>query len=119
MINRVSSRLLLFGSCLGLVAAVVAGGALISVFEDLSYRGGVWIAFSVVSTTGFGEGPQTLAGVLSSMAVFAFTALCWFAFLVTGVELGLPATSTALSYRKHSVHWPTAAGRTSSWTTDD
>ena len=89
MINRVSSRLLLFGSCLGLVAAVVAGGALISVFEDLSYRGGVWIAFSVVSTTGFGEGPQTLAGVLSSMAVFAFAALCWFALLVTGIELGL------------------------------
>src|ERR671919_1382801 len=89
MINRVSSRFLLLGSCLGLVAAVAAGGALISVFEDLSYGGGVWIAFSVVSTTGFGEGLKTLAGVLSSMAVFAFAALCWFALLVTGIELGL------------------------------
>jgi hypothetical protein len=81
--------LLHLGSGLGLVAAVAAGGALISVFEDLSYRGGVRIAFSVVSTTGFGEGPKTVPGVLISMAVFAFAAPCWFALLVTGVELGL------------------------------
>jgi hypothetical protein len=77
MINRVSSRVVLVSSCLGLTASVVVGVALISVYEDVSYGDAVWIAFSVVSTTGLGEGPQTLPGVFIAMGVFAFAAMCW------------------------------------------
>lgn len=53
-----------------LTLATVVGGAVLSAVEDVSLLGGVWLAFTVVSTTGFGDGPVTSAGALVSMGLF-------------------------------------------------
>lgn len=89
MAKRIGSRGLLIGSVTGLVGLVLLGGAILSVVEDAGYREGVWLAFSVISTTGFGEGPATVAGEILSMILFALGAALWFGVVLSAFEIGL------------------------------
>lgn len=66
---RVVRRLVLAGvGSLTVLCAVGAG--VFSLVEEVGYLEGLWLAFSVVSTTGFGQGPATPAGMVTSMVLF-------------------------------------------------
>ncbi len=87
MLQHFPARVILVGATAALVVIVVADGWLLSVVEDIAWLEGLWIAFNVVSTIGFGTGPQSAAGQLIVMAAFAGAAVCWFCVLLTAVEL--------------------------------
>lgn len=80
---------LIAGGSLGLAFVVASGGALLSWAEGTGFVDGLALAFSTVSTTGFGPGPQTTGGTFLVFGVFAVGAACWFAILVAAFELGL------------------------------
>lgn len=65
-------RHLLIAGTLSLLVALAAGGGALMLVEGGSYLDGLWLSFSVVSTTGFGEGPTTGAGRAVAMLVFAW-----------------------------------------------
>lgn len=67
--SRTIRRLVAAGAA-SLVAVSMVGGAILAAVEDVAYLDGLWLAFTVVSTTGFGEGPATPAGMVVSMVVF-------------------------------------------------
>ncbi len=72
-----------------LVAGTVAGGALLAALEGTPYREGVWLAFTVVSTTGFGDGPATTPGMVVVMGIFAVALVAYVLMGIVAFEFGL------------------------------
>lgn len=87
MATRTPRRLLVAGA-LSLLTATLVGGAAFAVIEGASYLDGVWLAFAVVSTTGFGEGPATLGGQVTAVLLFAWAAASYLLLLVGGSAYG-------------------------------
>lgn len=81
-------RRLLAAAVAGLVAAAALGGWVLSVVEGLAYLDGLWLAFTVVSTTGFGEGPVTVLGQLVAMLVFVCAAAAYVLLLAVASTYG-------------------------------
>lgn len=75
-------RLVLGGTAFLVVVSTVGGFALAAV-EDVSWLEGMWLAFSVVSTTGFGDGPVTSLGMIISMVLF-LAAIAGYMLIATG-----------------------------------
>ncbi|MDQ3618865.1 MAG: hypothetical protein M3391_01900 [Actinomycetota bacterium] len=88
IMGRFSTRKVLFGCVVGLVSAITGGGAVLGLAEGAGVLEGMWLAFNVVTTTGFGAGPATGAGQLLSAALFFVAACCWFGILVVAIEVG-------------------------------
>jgi hypothetical protein len=55
----------------------------------LSVLDGVWMAFSVISTVGFGEGPLSVGGRLLSILELAAALTCYFWLIVVAVEAAM------------------------------
>lgn len=87
IMGRFPARGILIWSAGALVVLVIAGGSLLAVVESISSMAGIWLAFNVISTTGFGPGAQTTAGQLMSMGLFLVAATCWFGVLVSAIEI--------------------------------
>jgi Ion channel len=87
IMGRFSTRAVLFTSIIGLLAIVTGGGTLLAVAEGVEILDGIWLAFNVVTTTGFGSGPRTAMGQLLSMGLFALGASCWFGTLLVVIEI--------------------------------
>lgn len=91
MIVRTARSLLVAGQ-VSLVAATLVGGSVLSDVEDVSLLDGIWLAFSVVSTTGFGTGPMTSSGRIAAMAIFAWAVVSYLLLIVAAMlaarELG-------------------------------
>ena len=85
----ISARVVLAVSVLGLVASCIVGGALIAVADGSGYSDALWVAFGVVTTIGFGDGPETGLGRLITAALFIASAVGWFGVVVVAVEVGL------------------------------
>jgi hypothetical protein len=88
IMGRFSARNVLFGCVTGLVSVITGGGVLLGVAEGIGVLGGMWLAFNVVTTTGFGAGPASGAGQLLSAGLFFVAACCWFGVLVVAIEIG-------------------------------
>jgi hypothetical protein len=88
IMGRFSARAVLLGCAAGIATIVLAGGVLLALVEGIGLFAGVWLAFNVVTTTGFGAGPSSGSGQLLSMALFTFGACCWFGVLVVAIEVG-------------------------------
>jgi hypothetical protein len=86
---RYQTRFLLLGAIAGLLMVMLAGGGGLALTGELSYLEGVWLAFNVISTTGFGEGPHTPGGILLSILLFTLGTVHWFGVLVATFELAL------------------------------
>jgi hypothetical protein len=86
---RRDSRVVLTKSIGGLVLVLFAGGSVMSALEGLSVLDGVWMAFSVISTVGFGEGPLSVGGRLFSVFAFAAALTCYFWLIVVAVEAAM------------------------------
>lgn len=87
IMGRFSARGILIWSAGGLAVVVIGGGSLLAVVENISWMAGTWLAFNVISTTGFGPGPQSAAGQLMSMGLFVVALTCWFGVLVSAIEI--------------------------------
>lgn len=88
IMGRFSARGILLASAGGLMAIVVAGGGLMALAEGANYLEGVWYAFNVVSTVGFGPGPASGLGQLLAIVAFWLAATCWFGILLVAIEVG-------------------------------
>ncbi len=97
IMGRFSTRTVLFGSATLLLSIVLGGGALLGLAEDIGTGSGIWLAFNVVTTTGFGSGPASGIGRLLSMGLFTGGALCWFGFLLTAIEVA------NMRFQKHAL----------------
>lgn len=80
-------RLLLFVAAAYLTTLALAAGAILAAVDDVAFIDGLWMAFSVVSTTGFGAGPATSAGMLTSMGLFVAAVPGYVAMLVAATML--------------------------------
>ncbi len=89
MLQRFPARAILCAAAGALAGVVLVGGSLLSVVEDAGWLQGVWIAFNVASTIGFGEGPRSAPGLLIAMTTFAGAAVCWYGILLAAVEIAL------------------------------
>lgn len=87
IMGRFSIRGVVLLSTSGLGAIVLAGGALFAFVESASLLAGIWLAFNVITTLGFGPGPATAAGQLMSMGLFMVAVTCWFGLLVSAIEV--------------------------------
>lgn len=85
----VRARTLITGGAFGLGVIVAVGGLLLAWAEGTGYIAGVGLAFSTVSTTGFGIGPQTTSGTLVMFGVFVTGVGCWMPIVIACFELGL------------------------------
>jgi hypothetical protein len=90
------TRRLVIGGATGLLVVAGLGGVGLAAAEGTSYTDGLALAFSTVSTTGFGPGPQTGWGLAATMIVFAAGATCWFAIVVAAFEIGLRRSGASL-----------------------
>lgn len=104
------ARTLIVGGVTGLMSVTTAGGALLAWAERTTYIEGLAHAFSTVSTTGFGPGPQTTPGTFLTFGIFAAGAACWFAIVVAAFETGLrryraSVSGTPLEHGARDV-WP-------------
>jgi hypothetical protein len=107
---------LLIGGAGGLLAVMAVGAAPLALSEGGSYVDGLALAFSIISTTGFGPGPQTTPGLAATMAVFGAGAVCWFAIIVAAFETGLRRHAASITganglRRIDQDPWPRALGR--------
>jgi hypothetical protein len=104
MLKRTQStgRLVVAGA-VGLLVVACLGGAALAAAENTGYVEGLELAFSTISTTGFGLGPQTTLGLALTMLVFAAGVACWFAILVAAFESGMRryAASASPLYGSH------------------
>lgn len=85
--DRFSVRGILLLSGGGLVLLVVAGGHLLALVEGVGSLAGIWLAFNVISTIGFGPGAATASGQFMSMGLFLLAVTCWFGLLVSAIEV--------------------------------
>jgi hypothetical protein len=97
IMGRFSTRAVLMGSIAGLCSTVIGGGLLIGLVEGTGPRGGIWLAFNSVTTTGFGTGPATAMGQLLLMALFILGACCWFGVLLVALE------AASMRFQKHAL----------------
>jgi hypothetical protein len=97
IMGRFSARAVLLVCVSGLVSIVTAGGTLLGIVEGVGALGGIWVAFNVVTTTGFGSGPATTVGQLLSMGYFIMAATCWFGVLIVAVE------TASMRFQKHAL----------------
>lgn len=72
-----------------LVGGTVVGGALLAGLEGTTYREGVWLAFTVISTTGFGDGPASTPGMFVVMGIFAVALSAYTLMAIVAFEFGL------------------------------
>ena len=86
MMRPIGARMLIRASVSGLIVLLLLGGGVLALVEKTGYREGVWLAFNVISTTGFGDGPNTLGRQLLSMILFALAAIHWFG-IILGIAL--------------------------------
>lgn len=84
-----SAKRLAIGGALGLLSIIGSTGAVFALVERTSYLVGVRLAFSIVSTTGFGVGPQTMLGTVLMVGTFIAGACCWFTIVLACFQLGL------------------------------
>lgn len=98
MNEAIRVRTVIAASVTGLLLLLFLGGASLALVENTSYPDGVWLAFCVISTTGFGEGPRTSGGVVLSMMLFAFAAVAWFGVLLGAVETGFRRAGTGVQH---------------------
>ena len=87
--GRISARSVLGGCVGGLVAVSILGGFVMAAAEGVGYTEGLWSVFNVVTTVGFGEGPQSALGQLAAAGAFVVAATCWFGIVSVAVEVGL------------------------------
>lgn len=85
---RLTPRRILTAAVAGLAAVTALGGWVFGVVEDLAYLDGLWLAFTVVSTTGFGEGPATVPGQLVAMLLFMCAAAAYVVILAVASTYG-------------------------------
>lgn len=88
IMGRFSTRTVLLGCVAGLVSLTTGGGWMLAIGEEIGIRSGIWLAFNVVTTTGFGSGPASAMGQLVAMVLFVAAACCWFGVLVVSMEVG-------------------------------
>jgi hypothetical protein len=88
IMGRFGPRSVLLGCIGGIASMITMGGTALALVEGIGVFDGLWLAFNVVTTTGFGSGPQTALGQMLSMAVFVVAASCWFGVLVVAIEVG-------------------------------
>ncbi len=71
------------------VCAVLGGGRVLAWVEGISFFEGVVLAFWTVSTLGFGEGPATRAGALTTMSLFGGAVVGYFLLASAAFESAL------------------------------
>ncbi|MDP8927161.1 MAG: hypothetical protein M3O70_00900 [Actinomycetota bacterium] len=86
-----------------LLASTIVGGALLAALEGTPYREGVWLAFTVVSTTGFGDGPATTPGMVVVMGIFAAALIAYTLMAIVAFEFGLRRTERDRLYRAPTI----------------
>lgn len=86
IIGRFSIRGVLLLSGGGLGGLLLLGGLVLALVESVTVLAGIWLAFNVLSTTGFGPGPATPAGQMFAMGLFMVGVVCWFGILVSAIE---------------------------------
>ena len=91
-------RRLILAGVGGLTMLCAVGGVLLSIVEQVEYLQGVWLAFSVVSTTGFGQGPSTSGGMGISMALFVLAMPAYVA-LVAGAVMAAQELNPTVAAR--------------------
>lgn len=70
-----------------LVATTLLGGLVLAAAEGQPLLEGLWLAFAVVSTTGFGEGPVTAPGMVISMGLFVVAVVGYLFVLASAVAM--------------------------------
>lgn len=88
VMGRFTARTILCGCAAAIVSTIVVGGVALAMVEGVGIFDGIWLAFNLVATTGFGDGPQTTLGHFVSMLVFLVAACSWFGVLVVAIEVG-------------------------------
>ena len=86
--STVTPRRLVATATVALVMATAVGGAILAAVERISMLDGVWLAFTVISTTGFGEGPVTVPGRLVAMTVFVLAVVSYLLLLTAASAFG-------------------------------
>lgn len=81
-------RRLMIAGFASLVAATVVGGFAFAWVEQTTVPDGIWLAFTVVSTTGFGDGPTTVGGQAIAMVAFLWAAASYLVLLVGASAYG-------------------------------
>jgi hypothetical protein len=80
--------------------------------EGTDYVSGLRLAFSTVSTTGFGTGPQTTPGTFVVFGLFFMGAACWFIILLGCFESALRRYYTSIGdvglVRLFGDRWPSS-----------
>jgi hypothetical protein len=84
--GRFSTRGVALTSVGGIVTTLLVGGGAIALADGLSYFGGIWMAFNVVTTIGFGPGPATGWAQLAAIGTFVFAGMCGFGLLLIAIE---------------------------------
>lgn len=98
-----SSRTPLLSAAALLVGGTSGSGLLFSIAEDVSYIEGLWLAFTIVSTTGFGPGPATATGKILAMVLFAVTVVAYVLLLIAAAESAMRRAQTAHPHRGRQV----------------
>ena len=88
IMGRFTARSILFGCVAGIASMIVLGGFALAGAEKVGIFEGMWLAFNIVTTTGFGAGHQTGFGHLVAVVIFFFGACSWFGVLVVAIEIG-------------------------------
>ena len=82
-----SVRRLVASGVVGLTVLSLLGAAVFAITEGVAYLEGMWLAFAVVSTTGFGAGPSTPGGMVASMVLFVLALPCYLAMVAGAVAV--------------------------------
>lgn len=78
-------RRILAAGATSLLAVTVFGAVTLSAAEDLTLHEGLWLSYSVVSTTGFGDGPVTSAGQNITLLMFPWM-VASYVLILTGAS---------------------------------
>lgn len=90
-----SRRMLVSTAAALLGIGTAGGGAVLAATEGYAYLEGVWMAFAVVSTTGFGDGPTTPPGMIVAMILFGLAVVAYVLLLVAAGEAALRRAETS------------------------
>lgn len=84
----VTPRRLVTTATMTLLVAGTVGGGVLAAVERISMLDGMWLAFTVLSTTGFGDGPVTVPGRLVAMILFVMAAVSYLLLLTAASAFG-------------------------------
>lgn len=98
-----SCRTLFLTAAALLGIGTTGGGLLLSIAEGLPYLEGLWLAFTIVSTTGFGSGPATPAGIILAMIVFLIAVVAYVLLLVAAGESAMRRVQPTHPHREAQV----------------